>query len=91
MFSLTLGININILNIDDKHSSNQKSEDSIRTFVYADLPEREKQKFMEFMINNNVEFVQDNESNYIATICIRVSVLYHKSQLFNIVINIHNE
>jgi len=28
---------------------------------------------MEFMINNNVEFVQDEDSNYLATICIRVS------------------
>ena len=45
-----------------------KQEDSIRTFVFSDLPEKEKDKFMEFMINNNVEFVQDHDNNYIATI-----------------------
>jgi len=56
-----------------------KDNEAIRTFVFSDLPEKEKDKFMEFMINNNVEFVQDNRSNYIATICIRVRT----SQLFN--------
>lgn len=42
--------------------------ESIRTFVFSELPEKEKDKFMEFMINNNVEFVQDTDCNYIATI-----------------------
>ena len=41
--------------------------------MFSELPDKEKDKFMEFMINNNVEFVQDDESNYIATICIRVA------------------
>lgn len=46
----------------------QAEPESIRTFVYSDLPEREKEKFMEFMIKNNVEFVMDEDGNYIATI-----------------------
>lgn len=36
--------------------------------MFSDLPEQEKDKFMEFMINNNVEFVKDADSNYLATI-----------------------
>ena len=56
----------------EKHNTQtlnkNKSNDAIRTFVFADLPEKEKEKFMEFMINNNVEFVQDSDHNYIATI-----------------------
>ncbi|CAI2359702.1 unnamed protein product [Moneuplotes crassus] len=49
------------------------NKNEIRTFVFSQLPEQEKDKFMEFMINNNVEFVQDSDSNYIATICIRIN------------------
>jgi hypothetical protein len=52
---------------DSRRGTDPKVAESIRTFVFSDLPEKEKEKFMEFMINNNVEFVQDNE-NYIATI-----------------------
>lgn len=37
-------------------------------FVYSELPDQEKEKFMEFMINNNVEFIQDAEGHYLATI-----------------------
>lgn len=40
----------------------------VKTAIYSELPEKEKEKFMEFMVNNNIEFVQDNEGNYIATI-----------------------
>ena len=49
-------------------SERPNQADSIRTFVYSDLPEREKEKFMEFMIKNNVEFVMDDDGNYVATI-----------------------
>ena len=37
-------------------------------FVYSELPDPEKEKFMEFMINNTVEFIQDTEGHYLATI-----------------------
>lgn len=53
---------------EDIRSHQSKPNESIRTFIFSELPDKEKDKFMEFMINNNVEFVQDDESNYIATI-----------------------
>lgn len=66
-FMLTIYHHYNTI-IDDKQGNGMKGDDSIRTFVYSELPDKEKDKFMEFMINNNVEFVQDNDNNYIATI-----------------------
>lgn len=53
---------------NQEQTRNSKGQESIRTFIFSDLPEKEKEKFMEFMINNNVEFVRDKERNYIATI-----------------------
>lgn len=42
---------------------------NIKTFIYGELPQQEKLKFLDFMINNNVEFSQDpNDGLYVATI-----------------------
>jgi len=41
----------------------------MKTFVYSELPPAEKEKFMEFMLNNNFEFIRDDrDETYIATI-----------------------
>ena len=42
---------------------------SIKTFIFSHFPPTEKAKFMEFMLNNNVEFSLDSsEGMYVATI-----------------------
>ena len=46
-----------------------QNSDNVKTFIFGELPEKEKQKFLEFMIINNVEFNRDPKDNmYIATI-----------------------
>ena len=47
----------------------QVKNENLKTFIYGDLPEEERKKFLEFMISNNVEFSRDPIDNmYIATI-----------------------
>ena len=48
---------------------NIKKNTTIKTFIFGDLPNDEKIKFLEFMINNNVEFSLDPDDGlYMATI-----------------------
>jgi len=52
-------------------ASNRKNgiNTTIKSFVFGDLPSEEKLKFLEFMINNNVEFNLDPVDHmYVATI-----------------------
>jgi hypothetical protein len=54
---------------------------NLKTFVFSELPQQEKEKFMEFMLNNNFEFVKDErEGTYIATIKIVNSVKEEKKK-----------
>lgn len=40
-----------------------------QTFIFSDLPEEEKSRFMEFLLTNNVDFSYDTgDSTYMATI-----------------------
>ena len=40
-----------------------------QTFVFSELPEDEKSKFMDFLLQNNVDFSYDTSDNtYVATI-----------------------
>ena len=42
---------------------------NIKQFVYGDLSRSERAKFMDFMVNNNVEFSFDpSDGMYVATI-----------------------
>ncbi len=44
-------------------------ESNTKTFVFSELYEDEKEKFMDFMIHNKVDFEYDpHENMYIATI-----------------------
>lgn len=44
-------------------------QSNVQTFIFGSLPQDEKSKFLDFLLNNNVEFNQDpNDGNFIATI-----------------------
>ena len=45
------------------------SQPEPQTFVFSELPEDEKGRFMDFLLQNNVEFSYDTmDSTYVATI-----------------------
>ena len=49
--------------------------------MFSELPQAEKVKFMEFMLNNNFEFIKDDRENtYVATIKIVNSVSEKKEE-----------
>ena len=41
----------------------------LKMFVFSDLPPEEKDRFMDFLVQNNVDFAWDNsDQTYVATI-----------------------
>jgi hypothetical protein len=49
--------------------NNQSSfESELQTFIFSKLPQEEKKRFMDFLVENEVEFQEDPEGGYVATI-----------------------
>ena len=43
--------------------------DDVKMFVFSDLPPEEKDRFMDFLVQNNVDFAWDtSDQTYVATI-----------------------
>ena len=46
-----------------------QAPDNTKMFVFSDLPPEEKDRFMDFLVQNNVDFAWDNsDQTYVATI-----------------------
>ncbi len=60
------------------------STEVLQTFVFSLLPLEEKKRFMDFLIDNNVEFKQDeNDGGYTATVRILNQQVTSKQHIIN--------
>jgi hypothetical protein len=62
---------------------NQEDGPGIQTFVFSLLPPEEKKRFMDFLIDNSVEFKQDSDGSYNATIKIVNQQVEQPPQVIN--------